>query len=323
MLDQFVRHGDIVSFANERVNLKTDDVEEYRGQVRRLREKLGRYIDEHPGFDVVKMLHSGSVAKGTALKVINDMDVAVYVKKGKAPEQEIRLLEWTAERLKEAYGNTIKPEQIAIEHHCVSVKFEGTGLNVDVVPVLYEGDEDDRGYLVPPSTGIRVLTSIPLHLAFSRSKKNAHKTHYRQMVRLVKWWARIQKGSREGFRFKSFMTELILAHLFDKGFKADDYAEALFEFFSYIVRTRLSERIVFDDHYPTSDAKDDGNPVQIFDPVNPENNVASRYHQSDVDIIVDAAADALDAISFARRATTKTEAVNEWQQVFGPSFKGN
>jgi hypothetical protein len=323
MLDQFVRHGDIVSFANERVNLKTDDVEEYRGQVRRLREKLGRYIDEHPGFDVVKMLHSGSVAKGTALKVINDMDVAVYVKKGKAPEQEIRLLEWTAERLKEAYGNTIKPEQIAIEHHCVSVKFEGTGLNVDVVPVLYEGDEDDRGYLVPPSTGIRVLTSIPLHLAFSRSKKNAHKTHYRQMVRLVKWWARIQKGSREGFRFKSFMTELILAHLFDKGFRADDYAEALFEFFSYIVRTRLSERIVFDDHYPTSDAKDDGNPVQIFDPVNPENNVASRYHQSDVDIIVDAAADALDAISFARRATTKTEAVNEWQQVFGPSFKGN
>jgi hypothetical protein len=323
MLDRFVGHGDIVAFAEERVNLKREDVEEYRAQVRRLRDKLGSYISEHPAFDVVKMLHSGSVAKGTALKVINDMDVAVYVKKGKAPEREDSLLEWTAGRLKEAYGNTLKPEQIKIEHHCVSVKFQGTGLYVDVVPVLYEGDPDDRGYLIPPSTGIRVLTSIPLHLAFARSKKNIHKTHYRQMVRLVKWWARIQKNQRTGFRFKSFMTELILAHLFDDGFNGDDYAEGLFQFFSYVVKTNLSERIIFTDHYSASEAKDDGNAIQIFDPVNPENNVASRYQKNDVDIIIDAAADALDAISFARRATTKAEAVDQWQVVFGTSFKGS
>jgi hypothetical protein len=32
--------------------------------------------------------------------------------------------------------------------HCVNVHFKSTGIDVDVVPVLYEGDADDRGYLI-------------------------------------------------------------------------------------------------------------------------------------------------------------------------------
>jgi len=323
LLDRIVTHADIASFANDRVNLKSADVKEYRAQVGRLRDRLTGYIYEHPGFDLVKMLHSGSVAKGTALKTLNDMDVAVYVKAGKAPHDESALLEWTAARLREAYKGILNDDQIHPEHHCVAVEFRGAGLNVDVVPVLFEGDAEDRGYLIPQSTGVRVLTSIPLHLKFIRTRKDNYPTHFRQMVRLVKWWARIQKGSRDDFRFKSFMTELLLAKLMDDGFKADDYAQALFDFFSYIVRTRLSERIVFPDYYAPTEAVDDGNTIQIFDPVNPQNNVASRYRNSDRDIILEAAEDALDAIAFARRATTKGEAVEAWQEIFGSSFKGS
>ncbi len=76
MLDSFVTHSTIVEFASERVNLGRDDIKENREQVNRMREKLERYIAEHPGFDLVKMLHSGSVAKGTALKTLSVMDVA-------------------------------------------------------------------------------------------------------------------------------------------------------------------------------------------------------------------------------------------------------
>lgn len=322
MLDQYVSHADILAFANEKVNLKQDDVAEYRKQVNNLRTKLETYIKEHPAFDVVKMLNSGSVAKGTALKTINDMDVALYVKKGSAPDDESTLLSWTEARLKEAYKGILKDDQFSIGHHCVTVSFRGSGLDVDVVPVLYEGDADDKGYLIPPSTGGRVLTSITQHLKFTRKRKNDHKTHYRQMVRLVKWWARTQKNEREGFRFKSFMTELLLAHLFDNGFDGSNYANGLFNFFSYIVRTRLSERIVFTDYHLASDAKDDGKPIQIFDPVNPENNVASLYSQADLNIIIDAAEEAVDAIAYARRATTKGEAVGAWQEILGTGFKG-
>ena len=47
------------------------------------------------------------------------------------------------------------------QHHCVRVRFRGSGLDVDVVPVLYEGDVNDYGYLVRKYSGERVLTSIP------------------------------------------------------------------------------------------------------------------------------------------------------------------
>jgi tRNA nucleotidyltransferase (CCA-adding enzyme) len=322
MIDRQVSHADIATFASDRVNLSRDDVVDYRAQVSRLRGKLTAYIDQHPGFDLVKMLHSGSVAKGTALKTLNDMDVAVYVRAGSAPQDEATLLSWTADRLREAYGGTIKPEQVTIGHHCVTLGFKGSGLDVDVVPVLYEGDPDDRGYLIPPSTGARVLTSIPLHLEFVRKRKNAQPHHFRQMVRLVKWWAGIQKQSRDDFRFKSFITELLLAKMVDQKVVMDDYADALFNFFSYIVRTRLSERVVFEDHYAAKDVVADGNPVQIYDPVNPANNVACLYTPANVTVIVDAAEDALDAIAYARRATSKGEAVSAWQDILGTGFKG-
>ena len=79
MLDSHIGHSEIAAFCFDRVNLKRDDVDEYRAQVNNLRNKLANYIADHPAFDLVKMLNSGSVAKGTALKTFNDMDVAVYV----------------------------------------------------------------------------------------------------------------------------------------------------------------------------------------------------------------------------------------------------
>jgi hypothetical protein len=55
----------------------------------------------------------------------------------------------------------MQDDQFAPQDHCVQVQFRGSGLNVDVVPVLYEGEADDRGYLITKDFGDRVLTSIP------------------------------------------------------------------------------------------------------------------------------------------------------------------
>lgn len=43
-----VTHADISRFAEESVNLKRDDAEGFREQVRRLREKLDKYAADHP-----------------------------------------------------------------------------------------------------------------------------------------------------------------------------------------------------------------------------------------------------------------------------------
>jgi len=323
MDEPFIQHQHIAAFADDRVNLKNEKVKEYRQQVQRLRDNLTEHINADPGFALVKMLGSGSVAKGTALSTINDMDVAVYIEAGEAPEDEATLLSWIADRLREAYPN-LAADQFQPQHHCVTISFRGTGLDVDVVPVLYEGDPEDRGYLITKDTGDRVLTSVPLHLAFIRARKEAQPHHFRQVVRLVKWWARRQKAEREDFRFKSFMIELICAHLADDGLDMADYPRALERVFAYLVSSGLREQIAFTDNYRLSEVSVPVDaPIRVVDPVNPENNVASRYSVTDRAAIVEAAHDALDALLEAREADTKGRAVACWQDVLGPSFRGN
>ena len=78
-----VNHPEIAAFATDKVNLPHDTAVKYRSQVQGLRDRLEAKIKVDPSFDLVKMLHSGSVAKGTALRNVNDLDVAVYVKAGR------------------------------------------------------------------------------------------------------------------------------------------------------------------------------------------------------------------------------------------------
>ena len=95
---QHVSHEEIAAFAQDKVNLPKDKVDEYRAQARRLREKLEGYLSEHPDFTLKKML-SGSLAKGTALRSLNDIDVACYISGADAPKDVQALLDYLAERL--------------------------------------------------------------------------------------------------------------------------------------------------------------------------------------------------------------------------------
>jgi predicted nucleotidyltransferase len=316
-----VDHRDIVRFAEEKVNLPKDKADEYRAQVRRLREKLEGYLGDHPDFALRKMLLSGSLAKGTALRSLNDIDVAVYIIGSDAPHDLRGLLDYLAERLRKAYPN-FRADQVKPQTYSVTVSFQGSGLDVDVVPVLYAGDPEWRGNLVSQEDGSFVETSIPLHLEFTRKRKRKQEMDFAQVVRLVKFWARRMKQERDGFRFKSFMIEMILAKLCDDGVDFSDYPEALQSFFTYIGRSNLRERIVFADHYPASDAAKVKDPVQIFDPINCTNNVARLYTEAQADAIVEAALDAGDAIDAALAAPTKQLTVYYWQKVFGNAFQG-
>lgn len=319
-IDSKIGQADLTQFAEDHVNLPHRDVVEYRAQVNRLRERLEDHIAEHPHFDVVKMLNSGSVAKGTALRSINDMDVAVYIEAAGAPSDDPALVDWMYDRLREAYPQ-LDSDQFVKQQHCVTLTFRGTGLDVDVVPVLYEGDANDYGCLIAKDSGDRVRTSIPRHLEFIQARKEQHPHHFRQLVRFAKYWARYRKSHDPGFRMKSFVIELITAKLVDEGLDPANYASALTAFFGYITQTGLQQRISFFD-YPesTPKAKATGAPIEIFDPVNGDNNVAQRYSDTERLVIVEAANDAFDAITFARAASTKSEAIAQWRLVFGPEF---
>ena len=323
MRDPFIAHAEIRNFADARVNLPSDTARRYREQVNRLRETLAKHIADNPGFALVKMLHAGSAAKGTALRTISDLDAAVYVRKDQSPGDERELVPWMADRLREAYPTKDASDFSTDSPHCVKIHFGGTDLDVDVVPVLYEGDEDDYGYLVDKITGERLLTCIPRHLEFVRKRKAANQTHFAQVVRLVKWWASQRKAENANFKCKSFLLELLVAHLADEGVDLKDYSQALEGFFSHVVKTGLEERVAFADYYPASRLpRPTGAAIEVFDPVNPENNVTDKYTWADREALVNAAEEAADATREALYSTTKGRAVELWQVVLGPSFGG-
>jgi len=318
-VDSKVGHSDLLRFAERSVNLPHPDVIEYRAQAQRLRDKLEAHIDEHPDFDLVKMRYAGSVAKGTALRSINDMDVAVYVKAESAPGGDPSLIDWMYDRLRETYP-MLDQDQFEKQHHCVTIAFRGSGLDVDVVPVLFEGDKNDYGYLIAKESGDRVKTSVSRHLEFIRTRKNRHPRHFRQLVRLAKYWARQRKITDSTFRFKSFIVELIVAKLVDEGLDPSDYPSALTSFFAYIVRTGLRTRIAFSDYPESKPGPKENTAIEICDPVNGNNNIAKRYGERERLSIVQAAQEAFDAITFARLTTTKEDAVVQWRLIFGPGF---
>ena len=317
---QHVSHAEVAAFAQDKVNLPREKANEFRAQARRLREKLEGYLDEHPDFTLRKMLLSGSLAKGTALRSLNDIDVACYISGADAPKDVRALLDYLADRLRKAFPN-FSPDQVKPQTYSVTVSFRGTGLDVDVVPILYDGDPQWYGNLVSQDDGAFLKTSIPLHLEFTSKRKRRQEDHFAQVVRLAKFWARRMKQERDGFRFKSFMIEMILAKLCDDGLSFADYPEALQHFFTYAARSDLRERIAFTDYYPASTIPDCSDPVRIIDPVNAGNNVSRLYTAAEANAIVDAALDAGDAVDAALAAPNKQLTVAYWQRVFGPSFQ--
>jgi hypothetical protein len=230
------------------------------------------------------------------------------------------LLKWLLLRLKETY-HQVADENIYIDGPCVVVSFSSTELNVEVTPILYQGDPQWRGFLWDRQTGEKVLTSIPMHLEFIRKRKDAQPAHFAQVVRLLKWWVKQRESDTPGFAMRSFLVELLLAKIADNGAKFDDYHVGLEHFFLYIQRTGLKERIAFTDNYRTSELPQ--NPtgvVEIFDPVNPKNNVASNISEAERRSLVEIADRTLDALSYARTCQTKGAALECWQEVLGASF---
>jgi len=314
-----VSHSEIVRFAKDYVNLSEKKANEHRAQAKRLTDRLRSHLEEHPDFSLKRLVPSGSLAKGTALKSLNDIDVGCYITGFDTNTDISELITFLVEKLRIAFSN-MDPEQITPQTHSVSVAFRGSGLDVDIVPVLYDNDPDWYGYLWNQKNGKFLKTNIPLQVEFIRKRKSKNKRHFSQLARLVKYWIKEKKKENEGFKFKSFMAELILAKLADDDMDYSNYVEGLQYFFTYILKTDIGDLIAFDDYYKISTIPTHNDLVKIIDPVNADNNAAKYYTQENVDKIVELAEEASDAIDAAIFATTKEKTVYYWQKVFGNSF---
>lgn len=328
-----VTHEVLATHAKDKVNVASDVAKKRRTQVKHLRTRLESYIAAHPDYDLVKLRSSGSTAKHTAVRPLagggSDADVAAYVTAssvGGVSAPEAGLLQWLKERCEEVFGATKDAEDFQISHHAVGITMRGSKLKIDVAPVLYEGEPNDRGYLVTRQ-GDRVLTSVTQHLTFISARASVAGPGYKELIRLLKAWIARSKYEDDDFRFKSFLLELIFAHLWDKGWnrqplQVNDYPRGIEQVLGYIARTGLQDPIAFTDCYPSSALSACSDPIQVWDPVNERNNVARSYTEIDRQRLVDRATTALEQVSWAAMAPTKSAANDAWRTLFGPSFQG-
>jgi len=304
-----------------RIKLKRENMPTYRTQVNNLQEDLENYItsDTSTGIKVTRSIIAGSWKKGTILRATGerpiDIDLVLYVE-GEANLQDDleRLHDLIVEYLKKIYPtkDIVRDVDAQGKTKSIKIKFIGTGLEVDIVPVV--PIESPKEYVWQPQRGggEKYVTSITKQLEFA-GKYRSQNTSYTGIVRALKWW----RNYKELDQLSSFVIELIVSYLETNKSIETNIEEGIIRFFKFIR----------DPTFPTINFKNAINvlptPIPKFyvaDPTNNENNAAKKINDINWEEIKKEALDAFEALNIAQSKNFEGDTIEEWKFVFGSSF---
>ena len=295
------------------LRLPADKRTEYHEQVDRLIKNLKQNIRDKLAIRITRVVKAGSFAKFTILRRTSndpvDVDVVFYISGEDAGDQSFQeLSDRIYDLLIQQYPNK-SVEDFEIQHKAATVTFVGSGISVDVVPVVTDDARDGYGWQFERS-GSRMETCAPCQIQFVRDRKNVD-ANYRTLVRLAKKWRNYQEVDK----LKSFAIELIMAYLLDTRGSAGSIEQRFKDFLLYIAQSGLKETISFPEN--TDRIPVFNSPVVIVDPVSSTNNVASRLSESERADIVAAATAAWEVAHFA----SAEDDHDAWKELFGPKFQ--
>jgi hypothetical protein len=153
--------------------LPGDQRNELRKQIGRLLEKLEAKVHEDGAYRIKKFRRAGSLEKGTsnrprAGKPV-DGDVGVYFEVDDPENFDVPDLQKLIKQLLEAAYPQKSPDDFDDSGDRIfEVVFKGTGLEVDLVPIVSLDVDANYGYQYS-RTGDRVKTSVKVHLEHFRS----------------------------------------------------------------------------------------------------------------------------------------------------------
>lgn len=295
------------------LRLPADKRKEYHAQVDRLVEELNKSLKGRDDIKITRVLKAGSFAKYTILRRTSqdpvDVDLVIYVA-GKDVDKETLdgLLDEIHKALIAIYP-TKSVEDFEIQRKAATVKFVGTGLSVDVVPVVEDPARPGYGWQFDIHDGSKVQTNPPGQLKFVKDRKDIDKD-FRTLVRLGKRWSR----HAELKALKGFHVELIMAHVLGVNGRDGSIEKRFEDFLLYIAQSELKEEIRFPENAAPFVKFD--HPVVVLDPVNSQNNVTSRISEAERAEIVAAATASWETAYYAS-AEDKDEI---WKEIFGPRF---
>jgi hypothetical protein len=295
------------------LRLPADKRSEYHGQVDRLIAELSRTVRSKTSINITKVIKAGSFAKYTILRRTTadpvDVDVVFYVLGKSVKDETFESLSETIHSLLISLYPYKSVEDFEIQHKAATVKFVGSGLSVDIVPVIEDATRPGHGWQFNRN-GSRIETCAPSQIQFIRDRKAKDKD-FRTLVRLAKRW----RNHAELFALKSFAIELTLAHILDRDGKSGSLEARFRNFLLYIAQSELKDKISFPENggrYVPSFS----DPVVIVDPVCNTNNVAARITETERQEIV---AKALESWETTNLASIDDDD-DVWKEVFGPRF---
>lgn len=296
------------------LRLPTDKRKEYHAQVDRLIDELRKNVKDKTEIKISKVVKAGSFAKFTILRKTTydpvDVDVVFYISGRDASKETLDSLNTTIyDLLIKIYPNK-SVEDFELQHKAATVTFVGTGLSVDIVPVIEDESRPGYGWQFDIHDGSKIQTCAPCQIEFVRNRKNQD-SDFRTLVRMAKKW----RNYAEIKPLKSFAIELIMAHVLATQGKDGSIEQRFRNFLLYIAQSGLKEQISFPENtLPLGTFSD---PVVIFDPVYSLNNVTSRISEEERQEIVAMAQEAWEIVHFA--SVEDGDAV--WKEIFGPGFK--
>lgn len=314
-------NSELQNFIN-RIKLRKDNMPKYRGQIENLISKLEDKIkdDLSTGLRVTRVLRAGSWKKGTILRPTGDfpidIDIVFFIEGDESVKQDVQKLhDFVIDYLETIYPSKDIHRDIDAEGNTksIKIKFSGTGLEVDIVPVVRI--DSPNGYVWQPERGGKgtYITSVDGQLEFARKRKVSN-SNFTAIVRAVKWWRNYKELDD---LLKSFSIELIASYLDIKYGVETNIEEGLIRFFEFVGSNRLKE-ISFADainRIPTYST-----PVYIADPTNNENNTAKKTSEIKWQEIQEEAEEAYETLTLAQARGSMGDTLVEWKSVFGPHF---
>lgn len=294
------------------LRLPKDKRETYNAQVDRLIAALRDSLKKQDKITIKRVVKAGSFAKHTILRKTSedavDVDVVFYISGEKVDEETFSSLSQKIyEALIKLYPNKAV-EDFEIQRKAATVTFVGTGLDVDIVPVIENPNKEGYGWQFDRIDGSKTETCAPCQVKFVKDRKDQD-PDFRTLVRLAKRWR-----TKAECPLKSFHIELIMAHVLEMKGKEGALERRFRDFLLYIVESGLQDVIKFPENRTISEFTD---PVVILDPVCDTNNVASRITEAEREEIVRIAEESWETANFA-----SVEGDFEiWKELFGRSFK--
>lgn len=193
-------------------------------------------------------------------------------------------------------GNGYKVERINKR----SVRVETWQADMDIVPVIKTWD----GYLIADrDSGGWIYTNPPIHTSWSGEQNKRFEGRFKQLVKLFKWWRRINPSGR---RPKGFVLEVLVALHAPTG--ETHYGEAFAQLLSniynaYALLARLDEKPF------------------IADPAVATNNILAKVTIAQWKDFLEKVRVYADIARRAQTAEDMEEATRQWRRVFGDRFK--